>query len=421
MLYYTSIVHLFRPMLKVDLIHSHVRPRDACIDASNQVADLLRLYRAHYSLRACHLVLTHILLSVNIVHLLYSNESEESYRNMVEGLKALEDISTCHYFGKRGFKIIHALSKVWNLPFPEELGNRIVTSKAGSSQGLLSPQSDSFFIGSHTSAIDSRMGGGVGFGSMSSAVPPSQRESLNMFAHPDPKTTQMPPNPTILSSSASSSVSSQTKPNQLHHRAPQQQQPQQRIVSTYPPASSSALQTQPPAPPSTAPASMAADTLFWGPPGIGMPIVPRNYQMSPMDLDSMLGNANEWDRLSRDGFKMSDQWQQDPMTPFGGGGAGGPDPGHHPHPHHAEDYGQHHHHHQQQQQHHHHGGPAGAGEAPHEFHPGQDSVPFAAQELGQQGGQGHAHHQHQQHHAQQHHGFDAAGWWGEEGPAGPLS
>jgi hypothetical protein len=37
MLYWTIIVHLFRPLLKVDLIHSDIRPRDICVDAANKV------------------------------------------------------------------------------------------------------------------------------------------------------------------------------------------------------------------------------------------------------------------------------------------------------------------------------------------------------------------------------------------------
>lgn len=36
--------------------------------------------------------------------------------------------------------------------------------------------------------------------------------------------------------------------------------------------------------------------------------------MSPMDLDNMLGNVNEWDRFSRDGFKMSETWQPDTVS-----------------------------------------------------------------------------------------------------------
>ncbi|PVH93878.1 hypothetical protein DM02DRAFT_618998 [Periconia macrospinosa] len=412
MLYHTAIVHLFRPMLKVDLIHSHVRPRDACLDAANQVAELLRLYRRHYSLRACQLVLTHILLSVNIVHLLYSNDSKESYRNLVEGLVATDDISTCHYFGKRGFKIVQALSKMWNLPFPEELESRDLASTGESGQGVVSPQAQSSFIESYASGIASRMGAGAGFSPLVHAAvqQPSRRESLSMFAHPDPKTTQTPSqHPVPPASQTTPIVPSQ---RHHHHRAPppqhQQQQQQQRMVSTYPATSSPSTQQAHPTTQATPTSTMSGESLFWTPvPGMGVPILPRNYQVSPMDLDNMLGNANEWDRFSRDGFKISDQWQQDPMATYGSGGQGH---------HHTEGYNHHHHHH-------HHPGVAAENSG---YAHDQEGVPFSGQDIGNQGGvqqqqqqgggsAGGTHHSHHEHHGIPHHqGFDT-GWWGGQG------
>jgi hypothetical protein len=178
MLYYTAVVHLFRPMLKVDLIHSNVRPRDSCVDAANEVAKLLRLYRQHFKMRACQLVLTHVLLSVCVVHLLYSTESSVSYCNLVEGLQALEDLSACHYFGGRSFKIVHALSQVWNIPFPDELKS----SKLLSSSGIASPVGDNILLQKPTTSIASRLGGGVGYNTIPTPAPPSRRESLSMFA-----------------------------------------------------------------------------------------------------------------------------------------------------------------------------------------------------------------------------------------------
>src|SRR5690242_15086452 len=110
MLYHTVVLHLFRPLLKVELINSDLRPRDECIQAANNVAELLRLYRTHYDMRACQLVLTHILLASCIVHLLYSRDSITSTNNLVEGLRGLEALHVCHYFGARSFKIVHALA-----------------------------------------------------------------------------------------------------------------------------------------------------------------------------------------------------------------------------------------------------------------------------------------------------------------------
>jgi hypothetical protein len=87
MLYHTIIVHLFRPMLKVDLVHSDVHPRDICTEAANNVSAIVRTYRRFYDFRVAHLVIPHILLSVCIVHLLYSKDNRTSYQNLVEVLR----------------------------------------------------------------------------------------------------------------------------------------------------------------------------------------------------------------------------------------------------------------------------------------------------------------------------------------------
>ncbi|KAF2635167.1 hypothetical protein P280DRAFT_474082 [Massarina eburnea CBS 473.64] len=344
MLYHTTVIHLFRPMLKVDLIHSNVRPRDTCIDAANQVAELLRLYRQLYSMRTCQLLLTHILLSANIVHLLYSAESQNSYRNLVEGLKATDDMTECHYFGKRGFKIVHALSKIWNLPFPEELHDRKAKMKGGSNIEFATPQVNSIVIVPRTQAshVNQTMGSaGSGYSPIvpsTPSVPPSdqapmRRESLTTFARPNKrKIVQTPPHPAPAPSQSPGPIMLANDQQQQEYTHPQHRSlSQPHIVPSY--ATSSPAPTVLPQPqPTTLPqqptASQSAETLFWTPvPGMGTPILPRtNYQVSPMDIDNMIGHANEWDRFFRDGFKMSDQWQQDPMAGtdgFGVGGVGG--------------------------------------------------------------------------------------------------
>ncbi|KAF1960318.1 hypothetical protein CC80DRAFT_404446 [Byssothecium circinans] len=345
MLYYTAVVHLFRPMLKVDLIHSDVRPRDTCIDAANKVSELLRLYRAHYSMRTCQLILTHVLLSVNIVHLIYAAKSQESYRNLVEGLEATVDMIECHYFGKRGFKVVRALSDRWNLPFPKELNDRKVMTKRGSylNLGVLSPQADHSIL-PHSSSIASRLGGGAGYGSLTPSPPsstqPMRHESQGMFAPTSNKreNTQIPSHPPPLPTSHAQSPGPVMIAN--HHPQPPQQSPlpqqrnqrhsisQSHIIPSYPSSATLTPRPAPQPPPTTQQQppnpSPSAETLFWTPePGIGVPILPRNNcQMSPMDLDSMLRNVDAWDRFGRDGFKMSDQWQQDPLPGQGGFGVG---------------------------------------------------------------------------------------------------
>ncbi|KAF2258328.1 hypothetical protein CC78DRAFT_125650 [Lojkania enalia] len=282
MLYHTIVLHLFRPLLKVDIIRSDVRPRDICIESANKVSELLRLYRKHYDMRACQLVLTHILLSVCIVHLLFSRDSQTSSNNLVEGLQALEALHICHYFGARSFKIVHALAKNWNLPFPEALKNSSLVPKADGA--IVSPAPEPFFV-QPTPTISQELTNG--FAPLPPPRDPIRRESLSMFASE--------PNPRL-------SLPSHQKDTITGLRASSSN-------SNIAYASGSSIT------PSSTSAPEPADQLFWTPmPGIGAPILPRTYQMSPMDLTNVLGNVDEWDRFGKDGFKMSETWAQEPMS-----------------------------------------------------------------------------------------------------------
>jgi hypothetical protein len=294
-------------MLKVDLIHSHIRPRQTCLEAANQVSDLLRLYRQRYALRSCQLVLAHILLSVCIVHLLHSTDSQVSLQNLVEGLQALEDISTCHYFGARSFKIVYALAQTWNIPFPDDMmKSRILLPNETLKSAVDSPEP--MYTSHSNKNIDTRLRG-VPYAPLSTTPQPemNRRESLSMFARPTRKAMQLP-------SHAGSSQGADIRSIQ-----PQQRGSASHIAPPFLGSSASPTEAIPASLPPN-PTNGSAETLFWTPlPGMGVPILPRSYQVSPMDLDSVLGSADEWDKFSRDGFKMSEVWQPDTMPTYSNG------------------------------------------------------------------------------------------------------
>lgn len=315
MLYWCVIVHLFRPMLKVDLIHSDVHPRDKCVEAANKVSELTRLYRRLYDFRTAHLAIPHILLSVTIVHLLYSKDNSTSRQNLVEGLQGLEALHECHYFGARSFRIIHTLSETWNLPFPEELGNsKLVPRQDPNKPGTTNSPPDPLLVAPNTATLVNRAGPGGYF-----QVPePHRRGSLSMFA-----------NRNLAVNTHPGSRSNSVVPSQ-HHNSP--------IVSqtpTQPPftagmtmGSYTYSQSMPemPAPTTSATTSDAADALFWTPiPGMPAPILPRvSYsQMSPMGLDSVLHAGDMGERMGRDGFKVNEDWQQTGVNGYGSGAPGG--------------------------------------------------------------------------------------------------
>jgi len=284
MLYHTIIVHLFRPMLKVDLIHSDVRPRDICIEAANKVSEIIRTYRKFYDFRVAHLAIPHILLSVCIVHLLYSKDNKTSYRNLVEGLQGLDDLHECHYFGARSFRILHTLAKTWNLPWPEELRNSKLMPRSSleKSHGATSPTDEPLLIVPNTvPTTDLRMSQNVAEWPTPHA---NRRESLSMFSNQGLQLATRPP---------------------PHSYNPYAQYTQSISV---PPAVSA---------PVTSPNVDTAETLFWNPiPGMPGPILPRNTypQISSMGLDTVLQAPDMGDRLVRDGFKMSEEWQTSGFT-----------------------------------------------------------------------------------------------------------
>ncbi|KAL5378746.1 hypothetical protein DPSP01_008968 [Paraphaeosphaeria sporulosa] len=310
MLYHTAIGQLFRPMLKIDLINFRLKPRDACIEAANAVSELLRQYRSYYPMRTCQLVLTHILLTTCIVHLTFSKDaqfSSSSYRYLVEGLQALEDLSVCHWFGARAWRIIYETSKAWDLGFPEELKNSKLIPKAGNLDGVL--ESSIVLPRVNTNTANRARVGTVESPVSAPAAHPTRRESLSMFTRSDRKNLQLPSHP--ASTQGGNLLRSQTQ-----HRG--------SLPHILPYSASNA--TPQPDIPTTHPSTGSAETLFWNPlpTALGAPILPRNsYPVGPMDLDNMLGNNNEWDRFSRDGFKMSETWNHDQANAYGGSGEAG--------------------------------------------------------------------------------------------------
>jgi len=290
MLYHTLLVHLFRPMLKVDLIHSDVRPRDICIESANNVSELLRLYRKHYNMRVCHLIMDHFLLSVNIVHLLYSTDNPTISRNLVEGLQALEDMSVCHYSAARNFKIIHALAKNWNLPWPQELDDSRLLLNNGPS---LSPPVDTLPV---------------------QPAPSSSRQlTVNAYNPLQPQVLQ------LYGQSMNTSSSEQTNPSNSFHRSAEVPMTtfnqHLHAIYTNPDMSSySSTFTATVPPPFITSTSNPTNTPFFQVPGMGAPIFSRGFPMSPMDLYVMLDNVDDWERFQRDGFKISDNWMPDPAA-----------------------------------------------------------------------------------------------------------
>ncbi|EMD97811.1 hypothetical protein COCC4DRAFT_200873 [Bipolaris maydis ATCC 48331] len=316
MFYYTNIIHLFRPLLKVDLIQSDIRPRDICIDAANNVSRIIRIHRKFYTFRQAHLVVVHVLLTVCTIHLLYSKENQVARQNLIEGLQGLEDIHECHYFGARAFRIIHNLAKTWNLPFPEEFSNSTLLPKNDSenSHRHMSPPEDARLMMPNSTASSVNHTGPRTVHSAQS----QRRESLSMFA---------PQNMMHLATHPAHSRPSSVVATQRHASPAVRHEP---IQSNY--NSNMSLPYQYAQPMSsatnmsasiTSPTADTAESMFWNPmPSMPGPILPRhNYQqIGPMGLESVLhGGTNLDDRLVRDGFRINEDWRSSHVNGFNTG------------------------------------------------------------------------------------------------------
>ncbi|RMZ69473.1 putative pathway-specific regulatory nit-4 [Pyrenophora seminiperda CCB06] len=379
MLYHTIIVHLFRPLLKVDLIHSNIQPRVICINAANEVSKLVRLYRKFYSFRTAHLLIPHILLTVGVVHLLYSKDNETSKNNLIESLQGLEDLHECHYFGARSFRIIHTLAKTWNLPFPEELRNSKLIPKSDPDKphGTVSPPTDPLLMAPNSQTMT---GNRIGPGRIH-PLPPQRRESLTMFASQNQNQNRQQLVTHLANSRPSSVVS-----NQGHQSPAVSHNPIQDVYNGLPISNyqySQSMSTSANMPTTmTSPTQDTGEGMFWNPiPGMPGPILPRhNYQqMSPMGLETVLHTTDLEDRINRQGFRSVDDWQSSHINNYAGvyDGSNNHHPGNRGYPHHSNN-----------------------------FVPQQDTTGFSQ---GAHDG-----------HAQE--SYDAAGWWqGPNGSSGPMS
>jgi hypothetical protein len=315
MLYYTIVVHLFRPMLKVDLIHSDLHPRDICVEAANRVSEIVRTYRQLYDFRVAHLVIPHVLLSVSIVHLLYSKDNRTSYQNLVEGLQGLEDLHKCHYFGARSFRIIYTLAKTWNLAWPEELCNSKLVPKSNPDRplGTISPPADPLLVAPNTvTTTGSRVSPNMSYPPIGN---PSRRESLSMFAAQG--SLQLATHP--ATSRPGSVPVSQHHQSPIVGHTPTQPFNANLPMSTYQYSQSMSAVSDDVSAAVPSSNTDTAESLFWNPiPGMPGPILPRNnyQQMSPMGLNTVLQPSDMGDRLGRDGFKMSEDWQSSHINGF---------------------------------------------------------------------------------------------------------
>ena len=128
MFFQLLFIHLFRPFLKykqaTSPLPSHVSPRKILTHAASMISKLLRLYKRTYGLRQICNIVVYISHSACTVHLL-NLPDKNAARDLVHGLKHLEEIGESWLCARRTLGILHTVAVRWNIDLPEEADKTI--------------------------------------------------------------------------------------------------------------------------------------------------------------------------------------------------------------------------------------------------------------------------------------------------------
>ena len=123
MFFQLLFIHLFRPFLKykqsTSPLPANVSPRKFCTQAASTISKLLRLYKRTYGLRQIVNIAVYILHSACTIHLLNLPE-KNAERDIVHGLKHLEEISESWLCARKTLAILQASSRRWNIQLPKD-------------------------------------------------------------------------------------------------------------------------------------------------------------------------------------------------------------------------------------------------------------------------------------------------------------
>lgn len=123
MFFHLQYIHLFRPFLryapKASPLPPHISPRRICTANAGAISKLMRLYKKTYNLRQICNIAVYMLHSACTIHLLNLPE-KTARRDIIHGVKHLEEIAEDWLCGRRTLSIISVLSRKWMIELPDE-------------------------------------------------------------------------------------------------------------------------------------------------------------------------------------------------------------------------------------------------------------------------------------------------------------
>ncbi|KAH7115997.1 fungal-specific transcription factor domain-containing protein [Dendryphion nanum] len=133
MFFQLLFIHLFRPFLKYNPnnspLPSHVSPRKLCTQAAAMISKLLRLYKRSHGLRQICNIAVYIAHSACTIHLLNLPE-KNAKRDIIHGVKHLEEIAEGWLCARRTLSILSVLAKKWDVELPEEAATVLARTDA---------------------------------------------------------------------------------------------------------------------------------------------------------------------------------------------------------------------------------------------------------------------------------------------------
>ena len=132
MFFQLLFIHLFRPFLKykqaTSPLPAHVSPRKFLTHAASMISKLLRLYKRTHGLRQICNIVVYISHAACTVHLL-NLPDKNAARDIVHGLKHLEEIGESWLCARRTLGILHLVARRWNIELPDEAEKTFVRAE----------------------------------------------------------------------------------------------------------------------------------------------------------------------------------------------------------------------------------------------------------------------------------------------------
>lgn len=119
MYYHYAILLLFQPFIKLRLIGSGVSPRDVCNQAADAISALVNSYSQLYTLQRTPSFVPYFVLTCTITHLITYGNRDAGPEKLLQGIKDLDTMKSCHLFATRAREILLCLAKSWHITLPD--------------------------------------------------------------------------------------------------------------------------------------------------------------------------------------------------------------------------------------------------------------------------------------------------------------